>query len=71
MNTFGERVERTMRRYGIKPGELSRRTGIKYDTLYNIRTGIHVPRIENAKKIADALDVPIEWLYGDVGDFSK
>lgn len=71
MTTFGERVERTMQRYGIRPGELSRRTGIKIATLYNIRRGAHVPRIENARKIADALDVPVEWLYWDVSDGSN
>lgn len=71
MTTFGERVECTMRRYGVKPKELARRTGIKPQTLYNIRTGVHVPRLENARKIADALDVPIEWLYGDVSNGSN
>lgn len=70
--TFGDRMARTMKRYKVKWVELSRKTGISTRTLWKIKTGaVLTPRVETARKIADALDVPIEWLYGDVNDGSN
>ena len=58
-----------MKRYKVKWVELSRVTGISTRSLWKIKSGrVLTPRMETARKIADALDVPIEWLYGDVND---
>ena len=67
--TFGDRMARTMKRYKVKWVELSRMTGISTRSLWKITTGqVLTPRMETARKIADALGVPIEWLYGDINE---
>lgn len=70
--TFSDRVIQTMKRRQLTCAELSRKSGIPPGTLWKIRAGQDwVPQIETARKLANALNVPVGWLYGDVKDGSN
>lgn len=62
MNT-GRRIYNSRIEKGISQMELAIITGINACQISNYETGKHVPKIENLKKIADALGVTTDYLY--------
>lgn len=67
-DTPGERVREARRRQGWSQGELSRRTGLRPETISRLETGKHGVGSDSASAIADATGVTIDWLlHGDGG----
>ena len=50
---------------GITQGELAKETNLSRNTIVNFETERRDPRVKDLKKIAHALDVPIERLLAD------
>lgn len=76
MGTDDARVERllagrlprrlglAMRTCGMSQGELARASGVSGSTLSGILAGKRLPHLPTALRLAEALDVSIEWLVG-------
>ncbi len=62
--TFAERLEHALQNRGVKPAELSRKTGIPEGTISQYRKGAYVPKQNKLDKISKALNVSIDWLMG-------
>lgn len=59
--TFGEALLYLMDKQGVKPSELSKRTGIWKSTISELTSGrSREPTFSKAKKLADGLGVPLE-----------
>lgn len=50
---------------GIKPGRVSRETGISTATLTSWKQGKYTPKQDKLQKIADYFGVPLIWITGD------
>ncbi|MBQ6664095.1 MAG: helix-turn-helix transcriptional regulator [Synergistaceae bacterium] len=50
---------------GITQSELAKETDLSRNTIVNFETARRDPRVKDLKKIANALDVPIEQLLAD------
>ena len=59
---FGSRLLDAMHKKGINRVMLAEATGISRQSIGYYCNGTNVPDIINAKKIADALDVSLDWL---------
>lgn len=54
---------------GITPAEIERRCGVKKRAIYEVLKGrTNAPSFINAKKIADALGVPIQYFADKVDE---
>lgn len=49
-------------RRGLSGGEVAKAAGVSGATYYQIESG-RVCRVETAKKVAEALNFPWEWMY--------
>lgn len=61
---FGGRVKYALIIRKMTQAELSRQTGICKEFIIKIINGLSYPTITKAAKIADALDVSLDWLAG-------
>ncbi len=61
--TIGAKIKEWRLKRGWTTAELARRAGVSYHYLVKIEGGKHIPRIDTARKLADALGVPLDWLY--------
>lgn len=50
---------------GITQGELAKETNLSRNTIVNFETERRDPRVKDLKKIANALDVPVEQLLAE------
>lgn len=62
---FAQQLKTAMRERGITQTELSTRTGISKSGISQYLSGIHKPGDKALTALADALDVPEEYLVGD------
>lgn len=58
------RLGLAMRTCGMSQGELARASGVSGSTLSGILAGKRLPHLPTALRLAEALDVSIEWLVG-------
>lgn len=65
MATFSQRLEEALEQCHMKPAELSRLTGIGEGAISQYRKGAYKASQKNLSKIAEALQVPMEWLAGN------
>lgn len=63
MTTFWQRVLNETESRGISRKELSSATGIPYNTIVGYSAKGIEPNLENAIKIAEYLDLSVEYLY--------
>ncbi|MDR1399535.1 MAG: helix-turn-helix domain-containing protein [Treponema sp.] len=63
---FWERVNKTIKTRGQKQEWLAEQTGIKYQTLRSWVSKDILPRVDDAVKIAQALEVSVEYLLEGV-----
>jgi transcriptional regulator with XRE-family HTH domain len=63
---FARRLHHAMMAKGINQAQLSRATGIGKEGVHYYCAGKNLPGPVNAKKLADALDVPVEKLIPGV-----
>ena len=52
-------------RKGMTQGELAKETNLSRNTIVNFETERRDPRVKDLRKIAHALDVPVEQLLAD------
>lgn len=67
METLGDRIRYAMEQQGMKQADLARATGLSTTLVAQIVTG-HTkdPRLSNVMKIADSLNVPMDYLAGRI-----
>ncbi len=69
---FKEKLRNEMKFQDIKPKELSERTSISVNTIRNYINGHNaLPSVDVAVKIANALDVSVEYLVSEKGRCEK
>lgn len=64
MANFASRLKDIMDMKGITQLWLSKRTNIPEATISRYVCGIHTPKIDNATRIANALNVSVDYLTG-------
>lgn len=64
VSEFKDRLNEALFAKGIRPVDLSRKTGISEATISQYRSGYAKPKEDNVAKIADALKVNPTWLMG-------
>lgn len=62
---FGQKVAFCRKEKGISQAELGKLSGINGDIVGKYERGEMKPSIETAKKLADALEVSLDYLVGD------
>lgn len=63
-------LNKVMEIRGMSAYKLSKMTGISQDAIGMYRKGKRTPRLNNLRKIADALDVPMDFLIDNRKDFT-
>ena len=67
--TYREVLAELIEQTGITPAEIERRSGVKARSIYEVLKGrTHAPSFINAKKIADALGVPLQYFADRVDE---
>ena len=61
-STLGSRIDQARSATGLSPSQLSRRIGVKRQTLENWETDRSEPRADKLLKLAGILQVPLIWL---------
>ena len=64
MKIFGKRLREVRKTKGLKQQELADRLGIKRNTYSDWENGKTEPSFESIVKLADLLDVSLDWLFG-------
>lgn len=64
MSIFGDNIKRLRKNKGLKQQELEEILGIKRNSYSDWENGKTEPRFENLVKLADLLDVSLDWLFG-------
>ena len=57
-----ETFEKLCKERGVKPGRVSRETGVATSTLTCWKKGEYTPKADKIKKIADYFNVPVDYL---------
>jgi transcriptional regulator with XRE-family HTH domain len=65
MNTVSEQIIKVMKRKNIKQSQLSKSTGISKSIISEYIHGKFIPKKDNLSKIAKALGVTENYLYGE------
>lgn len=61
-DTIGERIKSARRNSGLTQKGLAAQVGVPYQTIQYWENGRRNPKIDNLQKVADALDVDVNWL---------
>ncbi len=64
LNMFPQRLKELRLKKGLTQTELGEKVGVKQNTLTNWENGKREPSFENLVKLADLLDVSLDWLFG-------
>lgn len=62
---MANRIRELITERGLRFSEVIERSGLAKSTFYDITNGTCVPRLENARAIAKAMDVSIDELFPD------
>ncbi len=62
---IGEKIFQAMKEKGFSQIDLSKRIGINRSMISKYINGANNPSIKTLKKIADVLDKPLSWFYGE------
>lgn len=68
---FSNRLKTALNEQRISQSELSQMTGIGRSGISQYVSGINYPRPTAMKQIADALNVPVGWLSGEIKEAEK
>lgn len=63
-NIFPQRLKELRLKKGLTQTELGEKVGVKQNTFTNWENGKREPNFENLVKLADLLDVSLDWLFG-------
>lgn len=69
LNFFGDCLAELLSLTGKSIKELSAATNIRLSRLYDFFNKKHIPSLENAIKIADYFECPLDFLFGFVTDY--
>lgn len=61
---FAKRLEQIMIERDLYPAQVAKMTGIKRSRIYDYMKGTHQPTAFNLKRIAQGLNVSVDWLIG-------
>lgn len=64
MTIFTERLKELRLKKGLTQTELGEKVGVTKQTIINYEKGITEPSFENLIKLADLLEVSLDWLFG-------
>ncbi len=64
MTIFTERLKELRLKKGLTQTELGEKVGVKQNTFTNWENGKREPNFENLIKLADLLEVSLDWLFG-------
>ena len=64
MTIFTERLKELRLKKGLTQTELGEKVGVKQNTFTNWEKGKREPSFENLIKLADLLEVTLDWLFG-------
>lgn len=64
MKVFSERLKELRLKKGLTQTELGEKVGVKQNTFTNWENGKREPNFENLIKLADLLEVSLDWLFG-------
>lgn len=64
MTIFTERLKELRLKKGLTQTELGKKVGVKQNTFTNWENGKREPSFENLIKLADLLEVSLDWLFG-------
>lgn len=64
MTIFPERLKQLRLKKGLTQTELGEKVGVKQNTFTNWENGKREPSFENLIKLADLLEVSLDWLFG-------
>ncbi|WP_247930726.1 helix-turn-helix domain-containing protein [Streptococcus mitis] len=64
MKVFSERLKELRLKKGLTQTELGEKVGVKQSTFTNWEKGKREPSFENLIKLADLLEVSLDWLFG-------
>ena len=64
-SSIAQNIKVIRRKKGINQTELANATGLSRNTIVNFETGRVSPKVDDLRKIANALSVPIEQLISD------
>lgn len=62
---IGEKVKKKRRELGISQEELAERLGVTYQQVQRYENGMNKLNVENIQVIADALDTPVSYFFGN------
>lgn len=62
---IGEKVKKKRRELGISQEELAERLGVTYQQVQRYENGMNKLNVENIQVIADALDAPVSYFFGN------
>ena len=63
-NVFPQRLKEVRIKRGLTQTELGEKVGVKQNTFTNWEKGKREPSFENLIKLADLLEVSLDWLFG-------
>ena len=66
-NSVAQNIKEIRKKKNIVQRELSKATGLSRNSIVNYETGKRDPRSRDLRKIANALNVPIEELISEKG----
>lgn len=64
MTIFTERLKELRKNKGLKQQEIAELLGVKRNTYSDWENGKTEPSFENLIKLADLLEVTLDWLFG-------
>jgi DNA-binding XRE family transcriptional regulator len=59
---IGSRLRDIRRHWDINQDELAKRAGVSVATIRRMENGYYSPRLSTAQKLADAVQIRVEWL---------
>ena len=62
---IGEKVKKKRRELGISQEKLAERLGVTYQQVQRYENGTNKLNVENIQVIADALDTPVSYFFGN------
>lgn len=71
MKTFSQRLKKAMDERQITQSDLSSKTGIGKSSISQYLSGKNIPTALKMSMLADALDVPVNWLNGTVDEVEE
>lgn len=62
---IGDKVKKKRREIGISQEELAEKLGVTYQQVQRYENGMNKMNVENIQVIADTLDVPVSYFFGN------